>query len=384
MEDVLGAELVLGVEWRIAVGQHAVAPLEERRLVAQGRSHLIHAPDIERALALVSPGIAGVLGRHAVRVLGREKTTAAIGHLALHVLQRVLGNLGKERIGRRLRGLEERQHELGLVVEHLLEMRHAPGAVHRVAMKAAADVIAHAAQGHGPQGLRHHVARAGFPGARVLAQQEQQLARPRELRRVAKAAAAGIEGSLELLQRGGQGLGARGARVRLPLGQHGEPLHDLHRRLRHREPLLAPRARDLQQHVSEAGPASLRSRREVGAAIERAQVGREPHAHGPAARAGGDLHEGHVDPIHVGTLLAIHLHRNEVLVQHGGQFEVLERLARHYVAPMARGVADGEKDGLAGRARGREGLVAPRVPVDRIMGVLQQIGTLLASEAIGH
>jgi len=38
----------------------------------------------------------------------------------------------------------------------------------------------------------------------------------------------------------------------------------------------------------------------VGAAEKRLQFGREPDRHGPSAAAGGGLHEGHVDAIHVG------------------------------------------------------------------------------------
>jgi hypothetical protein len=45
---------------------------------------------------------------------------------------------------------------LRLVVQHLLEVRHPPVAVHRITMEPAADVIAHAAERHRPQRLHHH------------------------------------------------------------------------------------------------------------------------------------------------------------------------------------------------------------------------------------
>ena len=67
-----------------------------------------------------------LLGRHAVGVLGRVEAAAFVGHLARDVPQRVLGHLREERIAGRLRRLEVGQHELRLVVEHLLEVRHAP------------------------------------------------------------------------------------------------------------------------------------------------------------------------------------------------------------------------------------------------------------------
>ena len=67
--------------------------------------------------------------------------------------------------------------------------------------------------------------------------------------------------------------------------------------------------------VDEPGPAPLRCRREIRAAVERLQVGRQPDAHRPPARPGGGLHERHVDAVDVRAFLAVHLDRNEVAVQ---------------------------------------------------------------------
>ena len=60
---------------------------------------------------------------------------------------------------------------------------------------------------------------------------------------------------------------------------------------------------------------------------------------------------------------------------------VLERLALHHVAPVAGGVADREQDRLVLRAGARERLLAPRVPVDRIVRVLEQVRARLAGRA---
>ena len=53
-----------------------------------------------------------------------------MGQFAADVLKCVFGNLREEPIAGGLRGFEVRQHELGLVVEHLLEVRDAPRFVH--------------------------------------------------------------------------------------------------------------------------------------------------------------------------------------------------------------------------------------------------------------
>ncbi|MEL7168591.1 MAG: hypothetical protein AAGN64_04500 [Bacteroidota bacterium] len=82
------------------------------------------------------------------------------------------------------------------------------------------------------------------------------------------------------------------------------------------------------------------------------------------------LADGHVDLVHVGPLLAVHLHADECVVEQCGDLSVLERLVGHHVAPVARRVADGEEDGLALPVREREGVVAPRVPVHGVVGVL--------------
>ena len=52
--------------------------------------------------------------------------------------------------------------------------------------------------------------------------------------------------------------------------------------------------------------------RKISAAIERLQIGREPDGHGPTAAAGGGLHEGHIDAVHIGALFAIHFDADEI------------------------------------------------------------------------
>ena len=61
---------------------------------------------------------------------------------------------------------------------------------------------------------------------------------------------------------------------------------------------------------------------------------------------------------------------------------VLEALVRHDVAPVAGGVADREQDRLVGALGFGERLRPPRPPIDRIVLVLEQIGTRLVGEAV--
>ncbi len=54
----------------------------------------------------------------------------------------------------------------------------------------------------------------------------------------------------------------------------------------------------------------------------------------------------------------------------------------HDVAPVAGGVADGEEDRLVFLARLGERLLAPGIPVDRVVGVLEEVRALLGGEVV--
>ena len=126
--------------------------------------------------------------------------------------------------------------------------------------------------------------------------------------------------------------------------------------------------------IRKLGIPRLSSGREVGAAVEGHAVGVEEDGHRPAAVAGDRLHRLHVDRVDVGALLAVDLDVDEVLVHVGGGLGVLEGLALHHVAPVAGRVADREQDRPVLLARPRQRLRAPRVPVDRVVPVLEQVG----------
>ena len=90
----------------------------------------------------------------------------------------------------------------------------------------------------------------------------------------------------------------------------------------------------------------------------------------------------HVDRVEVRALLAVDLDVDEVLVLDARGLLVLERLVLHHVAPVARGVADREEDRPVLLARAGERLLAPRVPVDGVVGVLEEVRARLVGEAI--
>src|SRR6266511_6095536 len=71
-----------------------------------------------------------------------------------------------------------------------------------------------------------------------------------------------------------------------------------------------------------------------------------------------------------------------VLFRSGGVL-VLERLPLHHVAPVAGGVADREQDRLVLLARLGQRLGTPREPVDRVVGVLQQVRAGRSGQPVG-
>ena len=73
----------------------------------------------------------------------------------------------------------------------------------------------------------------------------------------------------------------------------------------------------------------------------------------------------------------------KVTIHDRGGLLVLERLVLHDVAPVAGRVADGEKNRFVFAARLGESFLAPGIPIDRVMGVLEKIRRLLVREAVG-
>ena len=145
---------------------------------------------------------------------------------------------------------------------------------------------------------------------------------------------------------------------------------------------LAVEIRDRDEHLAKRRHPVPRLGREVGAADERLALRRKEDGQRPAAVAGHRHHRVHVDPVHVGPLLAVDLDVDEALVHQRRGLRVLERLVRHHVAPVAGRVTDREQDRLVLCARTRERFLAPRVPVDRILGVLKQVRARLVCQAV--
>src|SRR5438132_11392591 len=134
-------------------------------------------------------------------------------------------------------------------------------------MKPTADVVAHPAERHRPQRHEYHLARLGRSRSRVLAQQKQQLAWTRKLRRIAKAPPSLVKGRRKLfhafVKRSRRGNLAPAAVI----AEGSKTFRDRFGRRFNPAAILLPRPRNLLEDVDEAGPAPLRLGRMVGAAV---------------------------------------------------------------------------------------------------------------------
>ncbi len=124
---------------------------------------------------------------------------------------------------------------------------------------------------------------------------------------------------------------------------------------------------DRKQDAFETGAADGIFRRKIRAAVKRLAVRREKRGERPAALSGNGADGGLVARVHVGALVAVHLHRDVKLVDHGRDFRILVALAVNHVAPVAPDGADIEQQRLVRGARFFEGFLAPFVPVNGLV-----------------
>ena len=251
-------------------------------------------------------------------------------------------------------------------------------------MEPTANLVVHASCSHFVEGQFQHLERERHTGPVVEAEQEFEGLRLGELRLKAEAAGPVVEQVSQLVERGPQyrigerfHTSARCERLVNPVDKL--PAAGYHIGAARTE-YLGHRG----ENSGERGQATPVFGREVCAAVEGRTVRREEDGHGPTAMSGHCLDSSHVNGIYVWALLAVHLDTDERFIHHGGDFGILEGLALHDVAPVAGGVADAEQDRQVALAGGLERLLAPGIPVNRVVFVLEQIEASFVGQAVRH
>ena len=122
---------------------------------------------------------------------------------------------------------------------------------------------------------------------------------------------------------------------------------------------------------------------EIGAAVEDLALVGEEGGEGPAALSRDGADSALVAAVNLGPFVPVDLNGDEAVVDNGGNFGVFVTLAVHDVAPMAPYCSDVEEYGLVLSGGELKGLVAPRVPVDGLVGGAFEIGAGFVGEAVG-
>ena len=317
-----------------------------------------------------------------VGVLRGVEAALRVGHVTQDVAEDITHHLGMALLSADQVGIEVELHELGIVVEHFFEVGDQPLRVGGVTCEAATDVVVNSARCHLVTGEQDLVDGLLVAKARSESQHEAGLARRRKFRRCAPAALYRIEAGFHFRERVAQ-------HIVVELGRatgHGivvglAILEELGKALRGLVDVGAVADPSLDDIADQGVEGRVR---EVGATKKRFELGSEKGAQGPAAAPLAERLDGrHVNLVDVRAFLAVDLDTDEVFIEvfRGGL--VLEGLAFHHVAPVAGRITDAEEDGLVLFLRLLERLGAPREPIDRVVGVLQQVGRLLVRQPVG-
>ena len=138
------------------------------------------------------------------------------------------------------------------------------------------------------------------------------------------------------------------------------------------------------QQGEQSGPLPTHTvtRWEVGTTIKRATIRGQPHGQGPAAPSGQHLYGCHINTIHVRPLFAVNFDRDVVTVQVFGNRHILKRLPLHYMAPVAGRITDRQEDGFVLFLCAGKGFLSPRVPINRVVSMLEKIGTGFKDQSV--
>ncbi len=312
-----------------------------------------------------------------VRVGVEARPEAALGcaHVPQEEIERVEPDGSIPGVVERCGRGEVEGRELCVVVEHLLEMRDRPCRLGGVAEEAAADVIVDAAGRDRVDCLADCGAELRIAPFPERVQQKPPPDGRRELCPPSKATVYVVErrqgASSELVELVDAECAALAGRLR-----RGDAPRDLRAAVLRVARSSPESFLDCVDHLQEPLV------RKVRPGEEGMKRRGEERRHGPAAAARYRLHGLHVHRVEVGAFLAIDLDRDEVLVEERGHVVLLEHVLRHDVAPVARHVADGEEDGPTEPRGERERFRPPRAPVDRVVGVLEQIGRGRTDEVV--
>ncbi len=146
--------------------------------------------------------------------------------------------------------------------------------------------------------------------------------------------------------------------------------------------LLCIKARNFLKNIGEGRLAEFGGGWKIGATPERLALRGEKHGKGPAALLAESVESAHVNRVNVGSFFAVDFNIDEKTVHQRGDVGVFETLMGHDMAPVTSGVTDREKNRFIFGAGSGESIRPPRIPVNRIVLVLEEIGAGFVGEAV--
>src|SRR5580700_364113 len=137
-----------------------------------------------------------------------------------------------------------------------------------------------------------------------------------------------------------------------------------------------------QQHALETRTPVTIVRRKIRPTVKRLAIRSEKRSERPSALPADRAHRSLVPAVNIRTLVAIHFHRNEIVIHNRGYFGIVIRLAVHHMAPVAPYRANVEQHRLVLPPRRRKRLLAPLMPLNRLMHGRSQVSGRSSGEGV--
>src|SRR5258706_6639148 len=139
---------------------------------------------------------------------------------------------------------------------------------------------------------------------------------------------------------------------------------------------------DAEQHALETRTSVAVGRRKIRATVKRLAIGSKKSRERPSTLSADSTHRSLVPAVNVRTLVAIHLHRNEMFIHKSSNVRVVIRLAVHHMATVAAHRANIEQHRLVLALRGSKCLLAPLMPLDGLVHGRAQVSGGSAGESV--
>ena len=305
-------------------------------------------------------------------------------HFPQNIIQRLLNNPPVQPPPGSQPGVQIQPRQQRIVIKHLLKMRHQPETIRRIPMKPAPNLIINAPAGHLLQCKLQHRKRPVIMPASVITQQNLQSHRLRKLRRRPHAPILVIKVGSQCVISMMQHAFVQNA---LPPRHPSRPSHLLRQLIRNPPDFRVTVTISLRHRFQQ--PRKPRHimpvhRRKISPTIKRLALRSKKHRHRPPPAPRKHLHRLHINRIQIRPLLPVNLNVDKMPVHNPRDRLILKRLPLHHMTPMASRIPDTKQYRLILQPRPPQSLLPPRIPIHRIVSVLQQIRTRLMNQPVSH